>query len=105
MQKDASTQLYIILLSEFLKEHSPFLDWLHTLNLEQGAWQGLPRHARLCKNCDSHSVETEEHIAKVCLRYDHIRADFYVVLSGHTSCLMFFPLLHHHLSGHSTMMI
>ena len=56
----------------------------HMLAIEKGAWLNLPRHTRICRFCNSQTVETEAHIALQCPRYAHIREDYRKLLEDST---------------------
>jgi hypothetical protein len=45
----------------------------HKLLIEYGRYQQIPREERICKHCDSGSVENEFHFAFECQKYQNLR--------------------------------
>ena len=45
----------------------------HKLLIEYGRYQQIPQEERMCKNCDSGSVENEFHFAFECQKYQNLR--------------------------------
>ena len=45
----------------------------HKLLIEYGQYQKIPREERICKHCDSGSVENEFHFAFECQKYNNLR--------------------------------
>ena len=49
----------------------------HSLEIEKGAWAGIPRADRLCSVCnDMNAIEDEEHVLLRCSAYTQIRQKF-----------------------------
>ena len=56
----------------------------HSLELEKGAWAGIPRSARTCKICeDMHAIKDEDHALLKCPAYAHIRDKFSSLIQNH----------------------
>ena len=56
----------------------------HSLEIEKGAWVGIPRSERLCNVCkDLNAIEDEEHVLLECPAYSHIRQNFSSLLKDH----------------------
>ena len=49
----------------------------HKLNVEVGRWKKIPRTYRLCRFCDSQSVEDEDHVLLDCKFFDCPRQKLY----------------------------
>lgn len=59
----------------------------HTFAIERNASQNLLHLAKVCRLCDLHVVETEEHVAIQCPRCAHIRANFNSLVGDSTQLL------------------
>jgi hypothetical protein len=46
------------------------------LEIETGRWRGIPECQRICKLCNTQSVESEMHFLLHCPTYDHLRIDY-----------------------------
>ncbi len=47
------------------------------LHIEKGRWQGTLLYKRICKVCNSNSVENEKHSIFHCNKYNNTRLNFY----------------------------
>ena len=47
----------------------------HNLKVETGRWSRIPRESRLCQ-CDSLSVQTEQHVLIDCILSRHVRGKY-----------------------------
>ena len=51
----------------------------HHLRVEEGRWQGIARQNRICKLCDSSSIENEFHVFIACKFYSEVRVAYQIV--------------------------
>ena len=75
IKHDISTELYVS--CNFLSKHQRRMLAMCRagtlpLEVEKGRWRGIPRHERICKQCDSGHVEDIQHIF-VCPKYINLR--------------------------------
>ena len=49
----------------------------HDLFIERGRYKNLPRNERICKFCNSQSVESEYHFLLVCPYYAELRNKYF----------------------------
>ena len=52
----------------------------HNLTVEKGRYTGIPRHDRICKVCNTGSIENEQHFLLECPAYKLLREDFILKL-------------------------
>ena len=52
----------------------------HNLTVKKGRYTGVPRHDRICKVCNTGSIENEQHFLLECPAYLLIREDFILKL-------------------------
>ena len=52
----------------------------HHLHIETGRYQGIPRHQRLCGQCDSGEVEDEIHFLLCCSKFREERQQLFRTL-------------------------
>ena len=55
----------------------------HTLKIERGRYNNVPREERLCEYCDSQEIEDEYHFALSCNYYEKYRNDLVCKLQSH----------------------
>jgi hypothetical protein len=71
--------------SEFSKEImavARFRTGGHTLRIETGRWQDLPRESRLCECCGLGQPESEQHFLFDCPYYCIIRGHFHLLFDS-----------------------
>ena len=51
----------------------------HTLEIEKGRHNKIPREERLCKVCDCEETETEEHFLIKCKFYDNLKSKYHII--------------------------
>ena len=61
----------------------------HNLTVEKGRYTGIPRHDRICKVCNTGSIENGQHFLLECPAYKLLLEDFIlklekVAINGHT---------------------
>ena len=49
----------------------------HSLNIESGRYENIPRELRLCKSCNMQRVESEFHFLLVCPHFRHLRIKYF----------------------------
>ena len=52
----------------------------HKLTVKKGRYTGIPRHDRICKVCNTGSIENEQHFLLECPAYKLLREDFILKL-------------------------
>ena len=52
----------------------------HHLEVEEGRWRGVRRHDRVCRLCDSGSIENEYHVFITCSWYHEIRVSHQILV-------------------------
>ena len=56
----------------------------HTLEIEKGRHNKIPREERLCKVCDCEEIETEEHFLIKCKFYDNLKSKYGIIQYEHS---------------------
>jgi len=54
----------------------------HHLEVEEGRWKGVKRQNRICRLCDSGSIENEYHVFISCSCYQQIRVAHWILVSN-----------------------
>ena len=54
----------------------------HHLEVEEGRWKGIRRQDRVCRLCDSGSIENEYHIFIACRYYEEFRVGHQVLVNN-----------------------
>jgi hypothetical protein len=49
----------------------------HSLEIETGRYDNIPREERICKHCNMNTVETEYHFLLVCPKYSNLRKKYF----------------------------
>ena len=49
----------------------------HNLTVEKGRYTDIPRHDRICKVCNTGSIENEQHFLLECPAYKLLREDLF----------------------------
>jgi hypothetical protein len=52
----------------------------HHLEVEEGRWKGIRRHNRVCRFCDSGSIENEYHVFIACRWYQEVRVSHQILV-------------------------
>ena len=55
----------------------------YDLFIERGSYENLHRNKRICKFCNSQSVESEYHFLLVCPYYAELRNKYFKCYNGH----------------------
>ena len=66
----------------------------HSLQIEHGRYQGVPRQERRCLRCTSSQVEDEKHFLFVCNKFTDDRSNMLQII--HNVCPNFQQLSHEH---------
>lgn len=53
----------------------------HHLEVEEGRWKGVMRQDRVCRLCDSGSIENEYHVFIACRWYHQIRVAHQILVT------------------------
>lgn len=53
----------------------------HHLEVEEGRWKGIRRQDRVCRLCDSGSIENEYHVFIACRHYEELRIAHQILVS------------------------
>ena len=52
----------------------------HNLTVQKGRYTGIPRYDRICKVCNTGSIENEQHFLLECPAYKLLREDYVLKL-------------------------